>query len=458
MTIDEFVNEGELVAKYEKKIGGQYLATSAIIKHPKGYSFISSIVREDKDFPVLQKAKNWAKGLGYTKVSDRKCRDKNISNKAKQEIFAEIGEFVETYNIQGYLDIVIDKNKVTVTSEIGYNMLDKLLNKLTNILNKYGKGATFDVGADGKAIAILRDSRLKLKDTLEILETDKYKVYLDGDWVEITTRNGESLYSGNTTARTAREAFEMAKKQHIVDKSIIDEENHTFELGGKRQVVFGTGNFVAMENGQVYDKGYLGSSKYNNGKGWSTDEYIKHLKSLGYKEVKDSCTTKDADYEQPKYRSGQKFEHDGKTYQIIGTKESTADYTTGRKGISYEIKDLSKGYNFTQPCWELEKYVASGNYKLRDTSYKVSYKNRTFIVDASSKKEAASKVANKLKDARQLYNIFYESGGSTSVTSQYMTENELERLKNKGVLTGYGAIFRIDLDENGKYTTVYNER
>ena len=85
------------------------------------------------------------------------------------------------------------------------------------------------------------------------------------------------------------------------DNAIKDDgENRIFELGNKQQVVFSTGNFVAMENGVVYDKGFLGGSKYNNGKGWNVDDYIKHLKSLGYKEVNDSAIK---DYKPNVYKS-----------------------------------------------------------------------------------------------------------------------------------------------------------
>lgn len=210
------IDEGKLISKYEKEVNGTPV-TSAIIEHNKGYSFISGIVKEDKDFPTLERAENYAKYLGYVKAKDSKINDKRIPAKLKAEILARTEEFIDAYNIKGFVKINIVKNMVTLETEIGYNMLDKLMNELTKVLNKYGKGASFDVASDGKATAILKDAKIKMNDTLQILQTDNYKVILDGSWLEINTTSGETIYSGNTTARTAREAYDMARKQHIID-------------------------------------------------------------------------------------------------------------------------------------------------------------------------------------------------------------------------------------------------
>ena len=210
------IDEGELVSKYEKEVNGTPV-TSAIIKHKKGFSFISGIIREDRDFNDLESAKAYAQRLGYITLNDSKIKDKRIPAKLKAELLAKTEEFIDTYNIRGFVKIDIVKNMITVEAEIGYNMLDKLMNDLTTVLNKYGHGATFDLAPNGKATAILRDAKLKMNDTLEILQKDNYKVILDGSWLEIVTTSGETIYSGNTTARTVREAYDMAKKQHIID-------------------------------------------------------------------------------------------------------------------------------------------------------------------------------------------------------------------------------------------------
>ena len=174
------------------------------------------------------------------------------------------------------------------------------------------------------------NEEVKIKDTLEILKTDKYKVVLDGSWVEITEiRTGKEIYSGNTTARTVREAYDIARKNHMVDS------------------------------------------------------YIKNT---------------DADYEQPKYKKGQKFTNSYGTFEILGTHEVTADYNTGRKGIVYEVKWNERNSTIDIPCWQFEKEVQKGIYKIKDTkSFNVNYKGRTFLVDARTKKEAAQKIIKNLK-------------------------------------------------------------
>lgn len=461
------LDDGKLVSKYVKNVGGKDV-TSAIIEHSKGYTFLSGIIKEDRDFNDLGSAESYAQRLGYIPTKDcgvNKLKDKNIPVKLKQELLGATEKFIEVYGIEGYIKLTVVDNKVIITSEIGYNMLDKLLNDLTNIINKYGSGATFDVAPDGKSVAVMRDKAITLKDTLEILETDGYKIILDGSWLEITTRNGETIYSGNTTAKSVREAYNMAKRQNLVDCGIdIEDANKTFKLienkaeaekfakenkGTVTPYKTGDGSFdgfivwykdsaikdsnlsnayaelkkyypnaqVSMTNKTliVTNVNELGSGiknfltnlnkKYGSpvsgfGGRPTNEPHITNNEALLI--IKDSAikdsSTKDADYEQPKYRRGQKFETSDGNYEILGTKEVVADVHTGRKGIVYEIKDINKGYTFTQPCWELEKYVASGNYKLRDSkTYKVSYMKRTFLVDASSKKEAARKIINKLK-------------------------------------------------------------
>lgn len=119
---------------------------------------------------------------------------------------------------------------------------------------------------------------------------------------EVRMRYPHLIESSSDTRLEIYVDYEWAAR----DSAIKDADNRIFELGNKRQVVFSTGNFVAMENGVVYDKGFLGGSKYNNGKGWNVDDYIKHLKSLGYKEVNDSAIedSTDEDYTNSTYTNG----------------------------------------------------------------------------------------------------------------------------------------------------------
>lgn len=121
---------------------------------------------------------------------------------------------------------------------------------------------------------------------------EEVKKYIDNKYSRdsLSSTNEEVTKSLENNLKNYEVKNLSSVKPLIFSDNIKDAgENRIFELGNKRQVVFSTGNFVAMENGVVYDKGFLGGSKYNNGKGWNVDDYIKHLKSLGYKEVNDSA-------------------------------------------------------------------------------------------------------------------------------------------------------------------------
>lgn len=164
----------------------------------------------------------------------------------------------------------------------------------------------------------------KNNQTGEILHKTGFRTPQEADnWVREQGKNiiAYKLLTYNDDIK----AYETAKEynKYVKDNVINDADNRIFELGNKRQVVFGTGNFVAMENGVVYDKGFLGGSKYNNGKGWNVDEYIEHLKSLGFKEVKDSAI-KDATpitVESVIYREGDiavlEYTYNGKKMWIV---------------------------------------------------------------------------------------------------------------------------------------------
>ena len=57
----------------------------------------------------------------------------------------------------------------------------------------------------------------------------------------------------------------------------------------------------------------------------------------------------------PLYKKGDVFYKDDFQYKILGTKESIADFQTGRKGLSYIIKDNKCSQSYNVPCWYLER-------------------------------------------------------------------------------------------------------
>ena len=218
--------------------------------------------------------------------------------------------------VKGYKDAVVDKNKIeqiissrefnfvkedgnTQTYKfIGQNPYDKEYHfkELSKTLpNNVGLALSGDILTVSYRDNVIKDYKPNVYKSSSYRIEEKLpngcgvaKTYGDGLFY-VFDKNGDIIDYPSYAFRTS--AVEAAKKLNTLkDTKTTDAgENRIFELGNKQQVVFSTGNFVAMENGVVYDKGFLGGSKYNNGKGWNVDDYIKHLKSLGYKEVNDSA-------------------------------------------------------------------------------------------------------------------------------------------------------------------------
>ena len=69
------------------------------------------------------------------------------------------------------------------------------------------------------------------------------------------------------------------------------------------------------------------------------------------------------DYDVPKYKKGDRFSKGDFKYRIVKTQEVIADYNTGRKGIAYVIKDNKCKYEYSVPCWYLEKNNEKFGYK-----------------------------------------------------------------------------------------------
>ena len=69
------------------------------------------------------------------------------------------------------------------------------------------------------------------------------------------------------------------------------------------------------------------------------------------------------DYDKPLYKKGDKFYKGDFEYKILGTKECIADYSTGRKGICYVVKDNKTKCDYTVPCWYLEKNNQKFGYR-----------------------------------------------------------------------------------------------
>lgn len=209
-----------------------------------------------------------------------------------------------------FRDNAIKDYKPNVYKSSSYRIIEKLPNG-NGVAQTYGDGLFYVFDKNGDVIDYpsyafktnaveaakrMKDNAIKDDTTSDILARIKeldsgdqivvkgYMVYNDG-------KGGVLFGHTNSDMKRTNNIELLAQKLNALkDTKTTDAgENRIFELGNKRQVVFSTGNFVAMENGVVYDKGFLGGSKYNNGKGWNVDDYIKHLKSLGYKEVNDSA-------------------------------------------------------------------------------------------------------------------------------------------------------------------------
>lgn len=185
-----------------------------------------------------------------------------------------------------------------------YNFRDLILNVNPDGSNR--DSAIKDASRNDCRLVLAARGFMPLKENSDHTETWRFRGDNLKDFqkqvYEVRMRYPHLIESSSDTRLEIYVDYEWAAR----DSAIKDADNRIFELGNKRQVVFSTGNFVAMENGVVYDKGFLGGSKYNNGKGWNVDDYIKHLKSLGYKEVNDSAIedSTDEDYTNSTYTNG----------------------------------------------------------------------------------------------------------------------------------------------------------
>lgn len=83
----------------------------------------------------------------------------------------------------------------------------------------------------------------------------------------------------------------------------------------------------------------------------------RYLKRKGYKTKIVSSRRIEFEENQdiPLYKKGDVFSKDDFKYRILGVKESIADFQTGRKGLSYIIKDNKCSQSYTVPCWYLER-------------------------------------------------------------------------------------------------------
>lgn len=128
----------------------------------------------------------------------------------------------------------------------------------------------------------------------------------------------------------------------------------------------------------------------------------------------------------------------------------------------YMITKISGGNYFFEPY--LERLDATtnvyGTYKMSVSELDKHIQNGSIKVlrDASSEVTKVASFNSAIKDAsKDLYCIYYDAGGTTGFTKQYMTDAEFNKLKSKGILTGYGIITRIDRQINGKYVKVFSD-
>lgn len=245
-----------------------------------------------------------------------------------------------------------------------YNFRDLILNVNPDGSNR--DSAIKDASRNDCRLVLAARGFMPLKENSDHTETWRFREDNLKDFqkqvYEVRMRYPHLIESSSDTRLEIYVDYEWAAR----DSAIKDADNRIFELGNKRQVVFSTGNFVAMENGVVYDKGFLGGSKYNNGKGWNVDDYIKHLKSLGYKEVNDSAIKDDLS----------KVENIGKftLWQDNDTKEYYFDATISRSGKKLHplgTKDINKAREKVKK--ELEWITDSA---IKDSSdYTINYRN-----------------------------------------------------------------------------------
>lgn len=357
-------DDGKLVAKYEKPLKSSPTGTavSAIVEHPSGYTFISAFPKEDKDFPTLERAENYAKYLGYSRkidsISDAKSTFKLIENENEAREFAK-------------------KNKGTMTP--------------------YSTGD----GSFKGFIVWYKDNAVKDDNYLQQARN-----------TDLSVLSGQLIKDDNDL-QLLRNYF----SENQPNKKM--ELRHKLKSMGYEEGVSGVNSRDLMWvklNGKKYE--------------------VKNLKNVTPLDsaIKDEI---------PMLKNGQKFQvvSRGEKHQVIGTKEVVADVNTGRKGLSYVLKDLNKNYTFESPVWYVDDRIKNGTYKisdsfndesneekykkelaywqdlymnkklitsselstkaselkkkynLNDKSFKVTHKDKTFTVVAKDKKEAALKIA-----------------------------------------------------------------
>jgi len=83
----------------------------------------------------------------------------------------------------------------------------------------------------------------------------------------------------------------------------------------------------------------------------------RYLKQKGYKTkiVNSRRIEFEEDFDVPLYKKGDVFYKDDYKYKILGTEECIVNFQTGRKGLSYIIKDNKCSQSYTVPCWYLER-------------------------------------------------------------------------------------------------------
>lgn len=141
---------------------------------------------------------------------------------------------------------------------------------------KTGQGAELIEESTGRKVKVADSDKEFYKNAIE--EMERYV----SNWSFMSAKEKRDI---GTDRNGLKRKIEEYRK---ILANLKDAGSRKFVKEHLTQVVFSTGNFVSMDNGEVYDKGYLGSKQYNGGKGWTVDEYINRLKQLGFKEVKDS--------------------------------------------------------------------------------------------------------------------------------------------------------------------------
>ena len=90
------------------------------------------------------------------------------------------------------------------------------------------------------------------------------------------------------------------------------------------------------------------------------------------------------DYEKPLYKRGDEFYKGKFRYKILGVEKVIADYRTGRQGVCYRVKDNKNKYEYSVPCWKLEKDNKDfGYHKKRKTVKKKVDEKPKFKIDSN---------------------------------------------------------------------------